>query len=91
MLHAPLEQFQILSLLPIKIFNFDFSITNFLLINLLALLSFISFIYYNSSNKNYLQETSSYFSPNSWQKVTESISELSAQLVSNTITTDNEK
>jgi len=91
MLHAPLEQFQILSLIPIKIFNFDFSITNFLLINLLALLSFISFIYYNGSNKNYLQETSYYFSPNAWQKVIESVSELSAQLVSDTIATDNEK
>ena len=91
MLYAPLEQFQILSLLPIKIFNFDFSITNFLLINLLALLSFIGFIYYNGSNKNYLQETSYYFIPNAWQKVIESVSELSAQLVSDTIATDNEK
>jgi hypothetical protein len=50
MLYAPLEQFQILSLVSIKLFNFDFSITNFLLINLLALLSF-KFIYYNSSTK----------------------------------------
>jgi ATP synthase subunit 6 len=91
MLHAPLEQFQILSLLPIKIFNFDFSLTNFLLINLLALLSFISFIYYNSSHQNYLQETSYFFSPNAWQKIIESVSELSAQLVSDTISTDNEK
>ena len=57
MLNAPLEQFQILSIIPIKIFNIDFSITNFLLINLLALLSFVSFIYYNSSNKNYLQKS----------------------------------
>jgi ATP synthase subunit 6 len=91
MLHAPLEQFQILSLLPIKIFNFDFSLTNFLLINLLALLSFISFIYYNSSHQNYLQETSYFFSPNAWQKIIESVSELSAQLVSDTISTDNEQ
>lgn len=91
MLHAPLEQFQILSLIPIKIFNFDFSITNFLLINLLALLSFVSFIYYNGSNENHLQETSYYFIPNAWQKLIESVSELSAQLVSDTITTDSEK
>jgi len=91
MLHAPLEQFQILSLIPLKIFSFDFSITNFLLINLLALISFLGFIYYNSSNENYLHETSYYFSPNSWQKVIESVSELSAQLVSDTITTDSEK
>jgi len=64
MLHAPLEQFQILSLIPLKIFSFDFSITNFLLINLLALISFLGFIYYNGSNENYLHETSYYFSPN---------------------------
>ena len=91
MLHAPLEQFQILSLFSIKLFNLDFSITNFLLINLLALLSFVGFIYFNGSHQNYLQETSSYFSPNSWQKTMESVSELSAQLVSDTILTDSEK
>nr|YP_009115282.1 ATPase subunit 6 [Berkeleya fennica]AJA05803.1 ATPase subunit 6 [Berkeleya fennica] len=91
MLHAPLEQFQILSLVSIKIFNLDFSITNFLLINLLALITFLSFIYFNSSNSNYLQETSFYFIPNSWQKLIESISEITAQLISDIITTDNEK
>jgi F-type H+-transporting ATPase subunit a len=91
MLYAPLEQFQILSLIPIKIFNFDFSITNFLLINLLALLSFRSFIYYNGLSTNHSQEISSYFVPNAWQKIIESISEFTAQLISDIITTDNEK
>jgi len=91
MLHAPLEQFQILSLIPIKIFNLDFSITNFLLINLLALISFRGFIYYNSLHQNYLQETSYFLIPNSWQKLIESVSELTAQLISDIITTDNEK
>jgi len=91
MLNAPLEQFQILSLLSIKIFNFDFSITNFLLINLLALLSFRSFIYYNGLAINHSQETSSYFIPNAWQKTIESVLEFTAQLISDIITTDNEK
>lgn len=91
MLHAPLEQFQILQLIPINIFSFDFSITNFFLINLLALTSFLSFIYYNASQRNYLQETSFFFSPNSWQKGIESISEITAQLISDVITTNNEK
>lgn len=91
MLYAPLEQFQILSLIPIKIFNFDFCITNFLLINILALVSFRSFIYYNSVNTSYLHENSSFFIPNAWQKMIESISELTAQLISDIITTDNEK
>jgi ATP synthase subunit 6 len=91
MLHAPLEQFQILSLIPLKIFNFDFCITNFLVINLLTLISFRSFIYYNSLTTGYLHEISSFFIPNAWQKIIESISELTAQLISDIITTNNEK
>jgi len=91
MLYAPLEQFEILSLISISFFNLDFSFTNFLLINLLALLTFISFIYYNSSQDNYLQEVSYFFAPNSWQKIIESISEITAQLISDIITVDNEK
>lgn len=91
MLHAPLEQFQVLSFLSIRIFNLDFSITNFLLINALALTSFIGFIYYNSSKENYLKEASLFFSPGSWQKGIESVSEITAQLISDIIATDNEK
>ena len=91
MLHAPLEQFQILSLVSFNIFSLDFSFTNFLLINLLALLSYVSFIYFNSSHQNYLQETSFYLAPNAWQKSIESVSELTTQLISDIISTDNEK
>ena len=91
MLKAPLEQFQILSLLSIKFFKLDFSITNFFLINILIITSFLSFIVLNSSRNNYMQETSFYFAPNSWQKITESLSELTAQLISDIITKDNEK
>lgn len=61
MLYAPLEQFQVLSLINIKILNLDFSITNFLFINILALTIFRSIIYYNSFNKNYLQQLLFYF------------------------------
>jgi len=91
MLYAPLEQFQVLSVASFRIFNMDFSLTNFLLINLLALTCFISFLYNNSSTENYLQEASFYFAPNSWQKSIESISEISAQLVSDIITTNSER
>lgn len=91
MLQAPLEQFQILQLVPISILFFDFSVTNFLLINLLALLSFLSFIYYNASRNNDSQEVSLFFSPNSWQKTMESVSEIIAQLISDIISVDNEK
>jgi ATP synthase subunit 6 len=92
MLYSPLEQFQILALIPLKIFNLDFSITNFLLIKLLALLTIRSFIYYNSFDKNYLtEETSFYFIPNKWQTAIESVSEITAQLISDIIATNNEK
>ena len=91
MILAPLEQFQILSILPLKIFSLDFSITNFLLINILALLSVCSIIYYNSSNENYLQETSFYFIMNPWQKIIEFVSEITAQLISDIISSNNEK
>lgn len=93
MLKAPLEQFQILSLFSINILNFDFSITNFLLINLLALLTFLALIYFNNSSiqADYPQDSAVFFNPNAWQKTIEGISEASAQLISDIITADNEK
>lgn len=91
MLHAPLEQFQILVLVPVKIFNLDFSITNFLLINILALIFFLSIIYYNSSHQNYLHETSPFFASNPWQKIIESISEVTTQILTDLIPNQSEK
>ena len=89
--YAPLEQFQILSIININFLGLDFSITNFLLINLLGLIVLLGLFYYNSSKENYLQEISFFLSPNAWQKVIESVSEITAQLISDVITTDNEK
>jgi len=99
MLQAPLEQFEILQLIKITIFSFDFSITNFLLINFLALLSFIIFIYFNSAQESavfvqngFIKKTSLFFiSPNSWQKIIESVFEVVAQLISDIIYNNNEK
>lgn len=91
MILAPLEQFQILSLLPLKIFFLDFSITNFLLINFLSLISILSIIYYNGSMENCLQEISFYFIVGPWQKIIEFISEITAQLITDIINRNNEK
>jgi ATP synthase subunit 6 len=94
MLQAPLEQFEILQLIRINLITLDFSITNFLLINLLALISFIDFIYFNGvQKKNLLSEKSFFFflSPNSWQKIIESIFEIVSQLISDIIYKNNEK
>jgi hypothetical protein len=66
MLYAPLEQFQILSLISIKYLTLT-SLLQTLLINILVLVSFMSFIYYNSSKENYLKSFF-IFSPNSSKK-----------------------
>lgn len=63
MLHTPLEQFQIILLLSIKLFCFDFSITNLVLVNFLVLLLFGAIICLFSSNVNHLKETSFFFIP----------------------------
>jgi ATP synthase subunit 6 len=91
MLYAPLEQFQILSLIPIKLFQMDLSITNFFLINLLAISSLVTFVYCSSNINSTLQKTSLFFNPNSWQKSIEFLSELTAQLTSDIITSSSEK
>lgn len=86
MLQAPLEQFEILQIIHVKLFFFDLSITNFLLINLLAFLCLVSFMYFNGGQKAFL-----YFTPNSWQKILEYIPEIVAQLISDVIFYNNEK
>jgi ATP synthase subunit 6 len=91
MIAAPLEQFQILSLVSIELFYLDLSITNFFLINVLAFSSFIGLIYYNSYKDSYLNETTMFFASNSWQKCVESVSEVTAQLTSDIITHSGEK
>lgn len=91
MIFAPLEQFQILSLLNITIFSMDFSVTNFLFINLLSLFFVISIIFLNSFSFNYLHNVSFYFISNSWQKLIELILSIVAQLISDIISVENTK
>jgi ATP synthase subunit 6 len=91
MILAPLEQFQILSLFNFKLLGFDFSMTNFLIVNLLSLFAVTSTIFINSFSLGYLQKFSYYYVSNSWQKVVESVSDVVAQLISDIITTENTK
>ena len=50
MLLTPLEQFQIISLLPLNIFSLDFSVTNLLLVNILTLIFFSLVVYFFSAS-----------------------------------------
>ena len=91
MLLTPLEQFQIISLLPITFLNLDFSITNMLLINMLTLIFFISIVTFFSSTANYLEQTPFYLVPNSWQIFIETLYDVVAQLLFDNINMEGEK
>ena len=86
---SPLEQFQILSLITINIYDFDLSFTNALLINIIILTGFGIVLYCNSSTKN---KTISFFLyPNNWQALIEFIYIVISQLVFDLITSNNKK
>ena len=91
MLYTPLEQFQIILLFSIKLFCFDFSITNLVLVNLLVLLFFSAVVIFFSSSSNYLKKTSFFFIPSTWQVLVETLYEVSSQLLFDNINKDGEK
>jgi len=91
MLYTPLEQFQIILLFSIKLFCFDFSITNLVLVNFLALFFFGAIIVLFSSNANSLKEISFFFIPSTWQVLIETAYEASSQLLFDNINKDGEK
>lgn len=91
MLYTPLEQFQIISLFSIKLFSFDFSVTNLVLVNLLVLFFFSLIVVFFSSNGDSLDETSFFFIPNTWQVLVEVVYEASSQLLFDNINVEGEK
>lgn len=86
MFATPLEQFQIISLLTIKLFCLDFSFTNLFLINIFVL-SFLYFLisFLVSKNKTF------FLIPNSWQYLIELSLETIAQLLFDNINKEGEK
>ena len=91
MLYTPLEQFQIILLFSIKLFCFDFSITNLVLVNFLVLLCFsVVIILFSSSSKN-KKEVSFFFIPSTWQVVVEIFYEFSSQLLFDNINKNGER
>ena len=90
LLTSPLEQFQILSLISIKLFGFDFSITNALLVNILTFVCFSGILYFFSSTVN-SDKPSFFFIPNPWQIVLESTYEVVSKLVFDLVSVRSEK
>lgn len=93
MFKSPLEQFDILTLVFINLFGVKVSITNFLLINVMSLGIYFTFVYFNNTSLevNCHQESFTFFNSNSWQKILENVSKTSTQLISDIILTKNER
>jgi len=91
MLLSPLEQFQIISIIPVYLFNLDLSITNLLIVNVITLAFFFSIIYLFSANTDYLGSTPFYLIPNTWQIFVETIYEIIAQLLFDNINLEGER
>jgi len=91
MLLTPLEQFQIISLLPINIFSLDFSVTNLLLVNLVALAFFSSIVYFFSADINFAGYSPFYLVPSTWQVFVEIIYDTVSQLLFDNINMEGEK
>jgi ATP synthase subunit 6 len=91
MLLTPLEQFQIIKLFPLVFLGLDFSITNFLIINILTLGFFISIVYYLSLTQNKINQTAFFLIPNSWQVCVETLYDVVSQLLFDNVNVEGEK
>ena len=85
MLLTPLEQFQIISILPFKLFCFDFSLTNMLFINIIVIILFSFIVSCFTSNNSF------FLIPSAWQTLIESSYETAAQLVFDNLNFEGEK
>ena len=90
MILTPLEQFQILKLLPL-FFKLDLSVTNFLIINFLTVVLFISVVYSTSIKKTNKKTNSFFLIPNSWQVFVETIYDVPSQLLFDNVNVEGEK
>lgn len=89
MLFTPLEQFQIISIFPIKLFCLDFSFTNLVLINIILFLLIGFIINFISSTSN--NTRSFFFVPGVWQTFFEMVYETVTQLVYDNLNVEGEK
>jgi ATP synthase subunit 6 len=85
MLLTPLEQFQIISLVPITLFGFDFSFTNLFLISLLVLIFLNGLIFFSSKDNSF------FFIPHTWQTLVEILNETISSLLYDNLNEEGEK
>lgn len=85
MIFTPLEQFQIISLIPLNFLFFDLSLTNSLLISLFTLLCFYFLVKFSFQNNSF------FFLPHIWQFFLEIINETVTILLYDNINKKGEK
>jgi ATP synthase subunit 6 len=89
MLLTPLEQFQIIELIPLIAVNLDLSVTNLLVINLLTIIFFMTIVYCLGVKK--INQTAFFLIPNSWQVAVEILYDIVSQLLFDNVNVEGEK
>jgi len=85
MILTPLEQFQIIPLIPLNIFCFDFSFTNLFLISLISIFFLVCITSFSS------KQASFFCVPHVWQTILEVINDTAASLLYDNINEKGEK
>lgn len=91
MLFTPLEQFQIISIFPIKFLCLDFSLTNLMLVNVIILFLMGFVVSLISSKPGGANKESFFLVPGVWQAFFEMVYETVCQLVYDNLNLDGEK
>lgn len=87
MFYSPLEQFQIIPILSLHLGKLDFSITNSVLISLLTISVFVTFLYMLMDRKNF----SLFLVPNRWQSIMETLYKVLVSMVTDNVGPKGEK
>lgn len=87
MFYSPLEQFQIIPILPIHLGKIDFSLTNSSMICALIIGAFITFLYTLKDRES----SSLFFVPNRWQVIVEMLYKVLVSMVSDNVGPKGEK
>lgn len=87
MFFSPLEQFQVIPIIPFHLGKLDFSLTNYSLIAILFVGFFFTYLYILVNRKNF----SLFFIPNRWQAIIETMYKVLVSMVTDNVGPKGEK
>lgn len=91
MIFTPLDQFQLISILPLTLVDFDFSLTNFLIVISIAAAGLHSAVIYSSVRPDDSKRVVFSVIPNCWQFVLETLYDVAYRLLFDNINSEGEK